>query len=74
MADGATPKIDAGENRGPSIVEARPQIYHDTPDSVTFKKVRKRLLRQSLDSIRRFSMEGTDASSAPKWLVCLSGG
>ena len=49
-----------------------PQIYADAPSSVAFKKLRKRILRQTQEAIRRYGM---DKPGAPqKWLVCLSGG
>ena len=49
-----------------------PQVYADAPSSVSFKKLRKRILRQTQEAIRRFAMETQDAPQ--KWLVCLSGG
>lgn len=49
-----------------------PQIYADAPSSVAFKKLRKRILRQTQDAIRRYRMEKPGAPQ--KWLVCLSGG
>ncbi len=50
-------------------------VMRDAPNSVAFKKLRKRLLRQTLDAIRRYGMDAPHADGAPqKWLVCLSGG
>ncbi len=54
---------------------ALPQVYASAPASVSFKKLRKRILRQTQDAIRRFGMDGLRADGSPqKWLVCLSGG
>ena len=65
MADGSA-DIDSG---------ALPRAYAGAPSSVTFKKLRKRILRETQDSINRFAMDTPRADGAPqKWLVCLSGG
>ena len=56
-------------------VSALPKLYHDVSQSVTFKKLRKRLCRNVQDAINRFSMvEVQPGKTVPKWLVCLSGG
>jgi len=47
-------------------------VFSDAPGSVTFRKLRKRLVRQSLEAITSFGMIPT--GRRPKWLVCLSGG
>ncbi|MEL6371624.1 MAG: tRNA 2-thiocytidine(32) synthetase TtcA [Pseudomonadota bacterium] len=64
----------------PLEVEARPgersllaHLYGAAPSSVTFKKIRKRLLQQAEETIRAYAMVPT-GSSRPRWLVCLSGG
>ena len=50
-------------------------VYAAAPASVAFKKLRKRILRQTQDTIRRFGLDQPRADGAPqKWLVCLSGG
>lgn len=49
-----------------------PAFYAAAPSSVSFKKLRKRLLRQTQEAIRRYGMDGEDRPQ--KWLVCLSGG
>ena len=68
MADGAT-KSDF-----PSQASALPAYAH-APDNVNFRKLRKRLLRQTLDTVQRFGLDRPRADgSAQKWLVCLSGG
>lgn len=45
-------------------------IFHDTPKSVEFNKLRKRLLRQTSKALEDFSM----VKPGDKWLVALSGG
>lgn len=70
MADGPAfedEKIKAGGTAPPAYVHA--------PSSVSFKKLRKRLLRQMQDAIARYGMDSARADGTPqKWLVCLSGG
>lgn len=51
---------------------ALPAFYADAPATVGFKKLRKRILRQTQETIRRFGIAGDDGPK--KWLVCLSGG
>ena len=66
MADGENFEIERG---GPSAV------YGDVPSTVSFKKLRKRILRQTQDAVGKFSMDPPRADGQPqKWLVCLSGG
>ena len=56
-------------------METAPPFMRGAPSSVTFKKLRKRLLRQAQDAIMRFGMDAPRADGTPqKWLVCLSGG
>ncbi|MEP3265023.1 MAG: tRNA 2-thiocytidine(32) synthetase TtcA [Hyphomicrobiales bacterium] len=45
-------------------------LFLDAPSSVSFKKIRKRLLRQMREAMDDFSM----IEPGQKWLVCLSGG
>jgi len=54
---------------------AAPAPFADAPGAVTFKKLRKRLARQAREAVETYAMlpEGAEAS-APRWLVCLSGG
>jgi tRNA 2-thiocytidine biosynthesis protein TtcA len=47
-------------------------VFADAPGSVTFRKLRKRLVRETLEAIRAYGM--VSAGSRPRWLVCLSGG
>ena len=56
----------------PSEPAALAKLYADAPDSVSFRKLRKRLCRQALDAITRYAMTGE--RERPRWLVCLSGG
>ncbi len=45
-------------------------LFHDAPSSANFKKLRKRLVRQTREAIEQYGMIERGA----KWLVCLSGG
>jgi len=52
-----------------------PALIRSAPSSVEFKKLRKRLLRQTRQAIDDYAMLGEETSGEPqKWLVCLSGG
>jgi tRNA 2-thiocytidine biosynthesis protein TtcA len=52
-----------------------PAVYRHAPDTLTFRKLRKRILRQVQEAIRRYGMDVASASGEPaRWLVCLSGG
>ncbi|MEL6378132.1 MAG: tRNA 2-thiocytidine(32) synthetase TtcA [Pseudomonadota bacterium] len=54
-----------------------PGLYAPIDPSVTFKKLRKRLVRDTLDTISRYNLtecKPGNKSGVPKWLVCLSGG
>ena len=49
--------------------------YAQAPDSVTFRKVRKRLVREALEVIQTYGLDTSSSSQKPaKWLICLSGG
>ena len=49
--------------------------YADAPDGVSFKKIRKRLVRQAQEVIRDYGLDTSASSQKPaKWLICLSGG
>ena len=65
MADG-TFQQDATE-------KALAALYADAPQSVSFRKLRKRILRQTQEAVSAFSMIDK-AGARPRWLVCLSGG
>lgn len=47
-------------------------LYGAAPDSLSFRKLRKRLLRETQEAIRRYRMAPDSARA--RWLVCLSGG
>jgi tRNA 2-thiocytidine biosynthesis protein TtcA len=49
-----------------------PSLLRGAPDSVSFNKLRKRLVRQVRQALDDFSMIGGQAGE--RWLVCLSGG
>lgn len=58
---------------------SRPTLFDKAPDSVSFKKLRKRLVRQAQDIIDSYGLVDryavkTGKTKRPKWLVCLSGG
>ncbi len=60
---------------GDDVGAALPRVYAGAPSSVSFKKLRKRLLRQCQEAVRRYGMDKPRPDGAPqKWLVCLSGG
>lgn len=52
-----------------------PEFYRNAPSSVSFRKLRKRLLRQAQDTIIRFGLDTPrNHDVSQKWLVCVSGG
>jgi len=51
-----------------------PPIFADVPSSVSFKKLRKRLVRGALQVIDQYGLVDRTSDKRPKWLVCLSGG
>ena len=63
----------------PSIIEsgqggrALLALYADAPKSVSFRKLRKRILRNTQEAIAAYSMIDK-TGPRPRWLVCLSGG
>lgn len=46
------------------------RLYADTPDSLEFRKLRKRIVRQTREALDVYGM----AAPGDRWLVCLSGG
>ena len=69
VADGTAQNMSGGQ------AAMLPSFYKDAPNSVEFKKLRKRLLRQSQEVITRFGLDQSREDGRPqKWLVCLSGG
>ncbi|MBL4872183.1 MAG: tRNA 2-thiocytidine(32) synthetase TtcA [Rhodobacteraceae bacterium] len=45
-------------------------LFEGAPTSIAFKKLRKRIIRQTREAIEQYGMIERDA----KWLVCISGG
>ncbi|WGH79270.1 tRNA 2-thiocytidine(32) synthetase TtcA [Jannaschia ovalis] len=48
-------------------------LFHGAPATTEFRKLRKRLIRETREAIDRYAMVRRDGSPQ-KWLVCLSGG
>jgi len=48
-------------------------LFHGAPKSTAFRKLRKRLIRETRDAIDRYGMVDR-SGDRPRWLVCLSGG
>jgi hypothetical protein len=58
-------------------MEAGPSLYAEAPSSVSFNKLRKRLIRNVRQAIEDFAMVAPAAAASgkrPRWLVALSGG
>ncbi len=50
-------------------------LFHGAPKTASFKKLRKRIVRDCRAAIDRYGMIAPGADGArPRWLVCLSGG
>ena len=52
-------------------------LFEGAPSSTEFKKLRKRLVRNTREAIDQYGMvpqEARDGQRRPRWLVCLSGG
>ncbi|SLN26400.1 tRNA 2-thiocytidine biosynthesis protein TtcA [Roseovarius gaetbuli] len=54
-------------------------LFAGTPSSTEFKKLRKRIVRQTREAIEQYGMiepgaRHAEGGQTPKWLVCLSGG
>lgn len=45
-------------------------LFHGAPDTTSFRKLRKRIVRETREAIGRYGM----AREGDRWLVCLSGG
>lgn len=48
--------------------------YQNAPDGVSFKKTRKRLVRQALETVQTYGLDTSTREKPAKWLICLSGG
>lgn len=65
--------IDHRPDESPETDDAHSDVhplFQNAPDSLSYKKLRKRLVRETRQAIADFAM----ASRGDKWLVCLSGG
>jgi tRNA 2-thiocytidine biosynthesis protein TtcA len=50
-------------------------LFFGAPSTTEFKKLRKRIIRETREAIERYAMVDRDpAAPRQKWLVCLSGG
>jgi tRNA 2-thiocytidine biosynthesis protein TtcA len=51
-------------------------LFHGAPKTTEFRKLRKRIIRDTREAIDRYGMVERHSPDAPreKWLVCLSGG
>ncbi|MEM9146333.1 MAG: tRNA 2-thiocytidine(32) synthetase TtcA [Pseudomonadota bacterium] len=49
------------------------RLYAGAPDSLEFRKLRKRLVRETREALTAYAMM-PPPGSRPRWLVCLSGG
>jgi len=51
-------------------------LFNGAPSTTEFKKLRKRIVRNTREAIEQYGMIAPEARDGkpPKWLVCLSGG
>ncbi len=50
-------------------------LFNGAPSTTEFKKLRKRIVRQTREAIEQYGMvERRADGSTPRWLICLSGG
>jgi tRNA 2-thiocytidine biosynthesis protein TtcA len=71
------PDPDNGPDAGTGDFTPRHPVFADAPDSVTFRKLRKRLVREVQEAVRTYAMlpdPAVGTGRRPRWLVCLSGG
>ena len=58
----------------PEADEIHP-LFHGAPKTTEFRKLRKRIIRETREAIDRYGMvDRNPTASRQKWLVCLSGG
>ena len=69
MAGTSKPREDEGRTMLDDAEDIHP-LFHGAPSSTEFKKLRKRIIRETREAIDRYGMIERGA----KWLVCLSGG
>jgi tRNA 2-thiocytidine biosynthesis protein TtcA len=73
--DEPTSSEDVGDAADEVVFSALHPVFAEAPQSVSFRKQRKRLVRQVQEAIRSYGMVTTRSDgSRPRWLVCLSGG
>ncbi|MEL6317811.1 MAG: tRNA 2-thiocytidine(32) synthetase TtcA [Pseudomonadota bacterium] len=65
-------KPDRAPDQEPELIEDGPAVYADAPRSTAFNKLRKRLIRQTRETLETYGMLSGRAGA--RWLVCLSGG
>lgn len=67
--------IGAGDDAAREAAAQAAALFADAPRSVSFAKLRKRVVRQAADVIARYGLVVARADGRrPRWLVCLSGG
>ncbi|MEM9840848.1 MAG: tRNA 2-thiocytidine(32) synthetase TtcA [Pseudomonadota bacterium] len=49
-------------------------LFHGAPKTTEFKKLRKRIVRETREAIDQYAMVDRSSGTKPRWLVCLSGG
>jgi tRNA 2-thiocytidine biosynthesis protein TtcA len=69
MAGTSKPREDEGRTMLDDAEDIHP-LFRGAPSSTEFKKLRKRIIRETREAIDRYGMIERGA----KWLVCLSGG
>ena len=72
MADDET-AIDDAPDDAADFSPLHP-VFGQAPSGVTFRKLRKRLVREMQEAIRLYGMAPPAGAARPRWLVCLSGG
>lgn len=50
------------------------RLFGSAPDSVEFRKLRKRIIRETREAIQTYGMVRQGTGKPDRWLVCLSGG
>ncbi|MBF9059283.1 tRNA 2-thiocytidine(32) synthetase TtcA [Rhodobacterales bacterium HKCCSP123] len=70
--------LDRDEAEAPETPETADDIhalFHGAPKTTEFRKLRKRIIRETREAIDRYGMVDRDPSAPrQRWLVCLSGG
>lgn len=74
MADDLTAAPETAATAEEPEFRALHPVFRDAPDSVTFRKLRKRLVRETQEAVRAYGMIAPKHGERPRWLVCLSGG